>query len=80
MTHTVTLFASYAESFGRPQLDLHLGPGATVGDLVGSIRAHRDAGRLPDEPLVAVNQEYAGPDHPVRGSDEIAFFPPVTGG
>ena len=29
---------------------------------------------------VAVNQEYAGLDHPVVPSDEIALFPPVTGG
>jgi molybdopterin converting factor subunit 1 len=29
---------------------------------------------------VAVNQSYAQPDHPVRGGDEIALFPPVTGG
>jgi molybdopterin synthase sulfur carrier subunit len=29
---------------------------------------------------VAVNQEYAGPDDPVRSGDEIALFPPVTGG
>ncbi len=29
---------------------------------------------------VAVNQDYAGPDQPVRDSDEIAIFPPVTGG
>ncbi|HYF09976.1 MAG TPA: molybdopterin converting factor subunit 1 [Acetobacteraceae bacterium] len=28
----------------------------------------------------AVNQEFAGPDHPVRVGDEVAFFPPVTGG
>jgi molybdopterin converting factor subunit 1 len=28
----------------------------------------------------AVNQEFAGPDAPVRPGDEIAFFPPVTGG
>ena len=28
----------------------------------------------------AVNQEFAGPDHPVKPGDEIAFFPPVTGG
>ncbi|GGC63627.1 molybdopterin synthase sulfur carrier subunit [Siccirubricoccus deserti] len=28
----------------------------------------------------AVNQDFAGPDHPVRRGDEIAFFPPVTGG
>lgn len=29
---------------------------------------------------VAVNQEFARPDHPVGPGDEIAFFPPVTGG
>jgi len=29
---------------------------------------------------VAVNQDYVGPDHPVRGNDEVAIFPPVTGG
>ena len=29
---------------------------------------------------VAVNQEYVAPDHPVRASDEVALFPPVTGG
>ena len=28
----------------------------------------------------AVNQEYAEADHPVRAGDEVAFFPPVTGG
>jgi molybdopterin converting factor, subunit 1, non-archaeal len=29
---------------------------------------------------VAVNQTYVGLDHPVRPGDEVAFFPPVTGG
>ena len=29
---------------------------------------------------IAVNQEFAGPDHPVAAGDEIAVFPPVTGG
>ncbi len=29
---------------------------------------------------VAVNQLHARPDHPISNSDEIAFFPPVTGG
>lgn len=29
---------------------------------------------------VAVNQEYVGFDHPIKAGDEIAFFPPVTGG
>jgi molybdopterin synthase sulfur carrier subunit len=29
---------------------------------------------------VAVNQDYVGRDHPIRDGDEVALFPPVTGG
>ncbi len=29
---------------------------------------------------VAVNQEYARPGDPVAAGDEVALFPPVTGG
>ncbi len=29
---------------------------------------------------VAVNQEVAQPTTPVKPGDEVAFFPPVTGG
>jgi sulfur-carrier protein len=29
---------------------------------------------------VAVNHDYVGLDHPVRQDDEVAIFPPVTGG
>lgn len=29
---------------------------------------------------VAVNQTYVSFDHPVQDSDEVAFFPPMTGG
>ena len=29
---------------------------------------------------VAVNQTYVQPDHPVKAGDEVAIFPPVTGG
>jgi len=30
--------------------------------------------------LVAVNQEMARPETPIAGGDEVALFPPVTGG
>lgn len=30
--------------------------------------------------LCAVNQEIAQDNHPVQDNDEVAFFPPVTGG
>lgn len=28
----------------------------------------------------AVNQSFARPDHPIAAGDEIALFPPMTGG
>lgn len=33
-----------------------------------------------DTVRVAVNQDYVGREHPVRDGDEVAVFPPVTGG
>lgn len=33
-----------------------------------------------DAVRVAVNHEHVGLDHPVGGEDEVAFFPPMTGG
>ena len=35
---------------------------------------------LPTNTLVAVNMEYCSVDSIVRDGDEVAFFPPVTGG
>lgn len=35
---------------------------------------------LPDNTLMAVNMDYVDADHPVNSGDEVAFFPPVTGG
>jgi molybdopterin converting factor subunit 1 len=80
MTFTITLFAAYAEVFGRPQIDLRLSPGATVGDMIERIRARADASGLPDRPLVAVNQEYASYDRVLEAGDEVALIPPVAGG
>ncbi|MBF0107838.1 MAG: molybdopterin converting factor subunit 1 [Magnetococcales bacterium] len=47
--------------------------------LRGLDERHNEA--LADEALrVAVNQEYAQPETAVGDRDEIAFFPPVSGG
>lgn len=35
---------------------------------------------LPENILVAINMDYAGLNDPVKEGDEVAFFPPVTGG
>ena len=56
----------------------------TVGALIDHLRAKSSghAAALADLKLVrvAVNQEFAELDAPVGPNDEVAFFPPVTGG
>ena len=41
---------------------------------------YAEALRNPSVVRVAVNQDYVGREHPVREGDEVAIFPPVTGG
>ncbi|WP_298727460.1 molybdopterin converting factor subunit 1 [uncultured Ferrovibrio sp.] len=56
----------------------------TVADLITWLRSRGEVyeAALADPSIVrvAVNQDYARPDHPVQAGDEIAIFPPVTGG
>lgn len=56
----------------------------TVGALVEWLktRSPRHAEALANSKVVkvAVNQEHVPYDHPISATDEIALFPPVTGG
>ena len=79
-TVTVQLFASYAESFGGPTLELPLESGSTVADLVDRLRLLPGASILPQSPRVAVNRRFACADQVVQADDEIALIPPVAGG
>jgi len=55
-----------------------------VADLLDWLRSrgggHAEALRDLRVVRVAVNQDYVGLEHPVREGDEVALFPPVTGG
>lgn len=77
MTVTVKYFASLREHHGADRKLEAPGAGATVAD----IWARAGGGEaLPENVLMAVNLEYVDADHPVEDGDEVAFFPPVTGG
>lgn len=73
-------FAAYREWAGSDSLDADLRAGATVADLVAEVRRAPGLDRLPEAPVVAVNEEYARLDHRLREGDEVAFLPPVSGG
>jgi sulfur-carrier protein len=82
---TVLYFAWLRERTGTAQVKLPLPEGVTtVADLMDYLSA-RDAGHAAafyDRNVVrcAVNQESTDFSSPVHPGDEVAFFPPVTGG
>lgn len=80
MTVRVLLFASYADALGASEVSIDLPSGARVADVLARIKTLASGKRVPDKPLVAVNQRYALPDQTVRETDEVAIIPPVAGG
>ena len=81
----VLFFASLRERLGRPAEELDV-PSAvtTVGALREHLRARGGAWADVFAPAravrAAVNQEMVQPAAAIKAGDEVAFFPPVTGG
>ena len=81
----VRYFAWLKQRTGCAEEDVDLPPEvATVGALIAWLGEHHprlaEAASATGVVRCAVNQEYAEADAPVRPGDEVALFPPVTGG
>lgn len=74
---TVKFFASLREQFGRSDASLEPVVGQTVADVWSIVT---DGAPMPHNVRVAVNLEYVDMSQEVDEGDEVAFFPPVTGG
>jgi len=72
----VRLFAGLRERAGADELELELPEGALVGDALERMRALTEGVPV----VMAVNREYADPESPLHGGDEVALIPPVSGG
>lgn len=75
---TVRYFASLREQRGLAQESLEVEAGLRLGGLWEQLAARH--GLRQKTVLMAVNHVYAGAQHGLRARDEVAFFPPVTGG
>jgi molybdopterin synthase sulfur carrier subunit len=80
----IVFFASLREELGVDDLYLEVGEIVNVQNVIDKLAQTRGLQFVEslsgDKVLIAVNQEMVNPCAPVRDDDEVAFFPPVTGG
>ena len=77
MSLEVRFFASLREQVGLSETTLDVASVKTVQD-VWQLATNGQA--VPDNTLCAINMDYVRLDASVKDGDEVAFFPPVTGG
>jgi molybdopterin synthase sulfur carrier subunit len=78
MTITVKFFASLREEVGKNEVKLETTQPLTVAQVWA--QACDDLPLKKNQVLMAVNLEYVDENQIVKNGDEVAFFPPVTGG
>ena len=78
MKITVRYFANMRDRMGRAEDSVSIdGDSVTVEELWSKVSPQQT---LPDNVLIAVNMEYTNGSRVLKNGDEVAFFPPVTGG
>lgn len=80
----VVFFASIREALGKDQVEIDEEGLGTVQDLIARL-GDQEGDSWQDvlageNLLVAVNQTMVDLHQPISAGDEVAFFPPVTGG
>jgi MoaE-MoaD fusion protein len=77
----VLLFGAARDAVNVNPVELSLESPATVASAFSALLVRfADLQRFGRSLLFAVNQEYASPDTELRENDELAVFPPVSGG
>jgi len=76
MKITVKYFASLREQLGKAEELLILSDATPISEVWKNVSGETSS----DNILMAINMEYVKSDAIVKEGDELAFFPPVTGG
>ena len=77
MRIVVKYFASISDTIGKTSEKIESQDGTTAGDIWSDVSKNiKYTGKV----MVAVNHEYVDMAYLLAENDEVAFFPPVTGG
>jgi molybdopterin converting factor subunit 1 len=81
MSIRVLFFASLADIVGMRETTVDAAAVTDVNSVFEIFaKKYPSLGNYRASLLCALNAEFARPDSPVRDGDELAFFPPVSGG
>jgi len=75
MSITVKFFARLREQVGKGNASLD-----TASNVQSAWDQATDGMSMPSNTLCAINMEYVDAQATISDGDEVAFFPPVTGG
>ena len=78
---SIFLFATLKDLAGTDRISITIDENTTIDDVrqMLATQVQKLAPALPSA-IAAVNHEYVFPGHPIAPDDEVAFFPPVSGG
>ena len=78
MQVSVKYFASLRELMGESSVSIDIDKESSIDDVWQHVTKNKKIEL--DNVMATVNMEYVKSSHVIRDGDEIAFFPPVTGG
>ena len=77
MIIVVKYFASISDAVGKTSEKIEFQQRISAGELWSDVSENiKYTGKV----MIAVNHEYVDENYLLRDKDEVAFFPPVTGG
>jgi len=81
MNIKIRLFATLKDRAGRSQIQISLPEPSNARIMLEEVTAvYPDLAPLLSTCLISINKAFARPDTPIQPNDEIALFPPVSGG
>ena len=77
MSIKVKFFANLRDQYGLTEEVVDFNEGISISEIWDKVTNRQ---KMPESIMIAINMEYSSGDVQLKDNEEIAFFPPVSGG